>query len=49
MASRKFGNSEAKNRKWIKEGRDSDQYADYTPWITVRDLPSDRLCYYNDK
>ena len=41
MASRKLGNSEAKNNKWIKEGRGSGQNADYKPWITVRDLPSD--------
>ncbi|WP_077339689.1 TnsA endonuclease C-terminal domain-containing protein [Pseudocolwellia agarivorans] len=41
MASRKLGNSEAKNNKWIKEGRGSGQHAEYKPWITVRDLPSD--------
>lgn len=41
MASRKLGNSDAKNKKWIKEGRGSGQNADYKPWITVRDLPSD--------
>ena len=41
MASRKLGNSEAKNSKWIKEGRGSGQNSDYKPWITVRDLPSD--------
>ena len=41
MASRKLGNSDAKNNKWIKEGRGSGQNTDYKPWITVRDLPSD--------
>ncbi|WP_199610011.1 TnsA endonuclease C-terminal domain-containing protein [Flocculibacter collagenilyticus] len=41
MASRKLGNSEAKNNKWIKEGRGSGQHSEYKPWITVRDLPSD--------
>jgi hypothetical protein len=41
MASRKYGNSDAKNKKWIKEGRGSGQNQDYKPWITVRDLPSD--------
>lgn len=41
MASRKLGNSDAKNRKWIKECRGSGQNAEYKPWITVRDLPSD--------
>ena len=41
MASRKLGNSDAKNNKWIKEGRGSGQHSEYKPWITVRDLPSD--------
>jgi hypothetical protein len=41
MASRKLGNSDAKNNKWIKEGRGSGQNSEYKPWITVRDLPSD--------
>jgi len=41
MASRKLGNSEAKNNKWIKEGRGFGQHSEYKPWITVRDLPSD--------
>lgn len=26
--------------KWIKEGRGNGEYADYKPWLTVRDLPS---------
>lgn len=41
MASKKYGNSDAKNNKWIKEGRGSGQNSEYKPWITVRDLPSD--------
>lgn len=41
MASRKLGNSGAKNNKWIKEGRGSGQNSEYKSWITVRDLPSD--------
>ena len=41
MASIKFGNSNAKNNKWIKEGRGAGQNQNYKPWITVRDLPSD--------
>lgn len=40
MASRKLGNSEDKNIKWIKEGRGSGQHAVYKPWITARDLTS---------
>jgi len=40
MASKKYGNSDAKNNKWIKEGRGSGQNSEYKPWITVRDLPS---------
>ncbi|MBO9496488.1 heteromeric transposase endonuclease subunit TnsA [Thalassotalea sp. G20_0] len=41
MAKKQYGNSEAKNRRWIKEGRGSGQGKDYKPWLTVRDLPSE--------
>ena len=41
MARKKYGNSEVKNQKWIKEGRGSGRNHEYKPWLTVRDLPSD--------
>ena len=41
MARKKYGNSEVKNKKWIKEGRGSGRNHEYKPWLTVRDLPSD--------
>jgi hypothetical protein len=31
MASRKLGNSDAKNNKWIQEGRGSGQNSEYKP------------------
>lgn len=40
MTSKKRGNSEAKNQKWIAEGRGSGKGSDYKPWLTVRDLAS---------
>jgi hypothetical protein len=40
MASKKYGNSEAKNEKWIKEGRGSGRGKEYKPLLTVRDLAS---------
>ena len=41
MAKKQYGNSEAKNRRWIKEGRGSGRGCKYKPWLTVRDLPSE--------
>lgn len=41
MAKKQYSNSEAKNRRWIKEGRGSGRGKDYKPWLTVRDLPSE--------
>ncbi len=41
MARKKYGNTEAKNQRWIKEGRGSGRGDEYKPWITVRDLPSE--------
>ncbi len=40
VASRKKGFSKTQQEKWIKEGRGSGEYAEYKPWLTVRDLPS---------
>ena len=40
MAKKRYGNSEAKNRRWIKDGRGSGGGSEYKPWLTVRDLPS---------
>lgn len=40
MVSKMKGFTEARFNKWIKEGRGSGQYADYKPWLTVRDFPS---------
>ena len=40
MAKKQYDNSEAKNRRWIKEGRGSGRGSEYKPWLTVRDLPS---------
>lgn len=41
MARKKYGNSDAKNKRWIKEGRGSGRNHEYKPWLTVRDLPSE--------
>lgn len=41
MTRKKYGNSEDKNKRWIKEGRGSGRNHDYKPWLTVRDLPSE--------
>ena len=41
MAKKQYGNSEAKNQRWIKEGRGSGRGREYKPWLTVRDLPSE--------
>ena len=41
MAKKQYGNSEAKNRRWIKDGRGSGRGSKYKPWLTVRDLPSE--------
>ena len=40
MAKKRYGNSEAKNRRWIQDGRGSGRGSEYKPWLTVRDLPS---------
>ena len=41
MAKKQYGNSEAKNRRWIKEGRGLGRGREYKLWLTVRDLPSE--------
>ncbi|XPV76678.1 MAG: TnsA endonuclease N-terminal domain-containing protein [Desulfovibrio sp.] len=40
MAKRSGGLTEAKIKKWIKEGRGQDHGPNYKPWLTVRDIPS---------
>jgi hypothetical protein len=40
MAGGKFKSTEAKHRKWIKEGRGSGRNESYKPWLTVRDVAS---------
>jgi len=40
MATPKKGGAVAQQAKWIKKGRGSGEYAEYKPWLTVRDLPS---------
>lgn len=40
MGSKQYWNSEAKNKRWIKEGRGQGAGPDYKPWLTVRDVPS---------
>ena len=41
MVGRKYGISEAKIQRWIKEGRGKGHKEDYKPWLTVRDISSE--------
>ena len=41
MGKKRYWNSEAKNARWIKEGRGQGTLQNYKPWLTVRDVPSD--------
>lgn len=41
MARKQYWNSEAKNARWIKQGRGKGAGHDYKPWLTVRDVPSE--------
>lgn len=41
MGKKQYWNSEAKNKRWIKEGRGQGTGSSYKPWITVRDVPSE--------
>lgn len=40
MGRKQYWNSEAKNSRWVKEGRGKGIGRDYKPWLTVRDVPS---------
>jgi hypothetical protein len=41
MGKKQYWNSEAKNRRWIKEGRGQGSGSNYKTWLTVRDVPSE--------
>lgn len=41
MGKKQYWNSEAKNIRWVKQGRGQSTGKTYKPWITVRDVPSD--------
>ena len=41
MDKKKYHNTQAKNNKWIQQGRGLGQGSDYKPWLTVRDLGSE--------
>lgn len=41
MGKKQYWNSEAKNVRWIKEGRGRGTGKEYKPWLTVRDVPSE--------
>lgn len=41
MGRKLYWNSEAKNARWIKQGRGQGKGADYRPWLTIRDVPSE--------
>lgn len=41
MGRKQYWNSEAKNRRWIKEGRGQGVGSGYKPWLTVRDVASE--------
>ncbi len=41
MGKKRYWNSEAKNARWIKDGRGQGMGSDYKPWLTVRDVPSE--------
>ncbi|MCG8610363.1 MAG: TnsA endonuclease N-terminal domain-containing protein [Pseudomonadales bacterium] len=41
MSKKRYWNSEAKNARWIKEGRGQGIGSEYKPWLTVRDVPSE--------
>ena len=41
MGRKQYWNSEAKNRRWIKEGRGQGTASNYKPWLTVRDVASE--------
>lgn len=41
MGRKQYWNSEAKNQRWIKEGRGQGVGANYKPWLTIRDVASE--------
>ena len=41
MAKKRYWNTEAKNARWIKQGRGQGLGSEYKPWLTVRDVPSE--------
>lgn len=41
MGKKQYWNSEAKNKRWIKEGRGQGAGSNYKPWLTVRDVASE--------
>ena len=41
MPKKRYSPTDDQFNRWIKEGRGSGRLADYTPWITVRDVPSE--------
>lgn len=41
MGKKQYWNSEAKNARWIKEGRGQGSGKNYKPWLTVRDVASE--------
>ena len=43
MGKKRYWNSEAKNSRWIKEGRGQGIGKDYKPWIT-RTIPEKNGC-----
>jgi hypothetical protein len=40
MGRKQHWNSEARNARWLKEGRGQGRGKDYKPWLTVRDVAS---------
>ena len=41
MSKKQYWNSEAKNKRWVKEGRGQGTGSAYKPWLTVRDVASE--------
>lgn len=41
MGKKQYWNSEAKNKRWIKEGRGQGMGSNYKPWLTIRDVASE--------
>lgn len=41
MGKKQYWSSEAKNKRWIKEGRGQGTSSNYKPWLTIRDVASE--------